>query len=176
MKQNEQKDDEYIKYIKKWLVQNRHKFPYRPYLKREQKNQQYILKFSSIPNIVGYIKNDGCFDFWINITFNNHQFVDNIFDISSIIKKDRKGYYCALCSEKKYKRQKITLWDEHFQWLIQWTNEYLKPSNIIQLELLHYKDDTTEGSYAIKIINKHSPVEKPNCKYSYSSLVSEVLE
>ena len=87
---------------------------------------RYILKFSSIPNIEVIIESDGTFDMWCNIKYNGKEYIENPLDLLTVIKKNHKGFYCDLCIEKTYYRNKEEVWENHLEEFITWSKEKLK--------------------------------------------------
>lgn len=153
------KNGDFIKYVKRWLISHYSKFSYKPYLIRDMKNRGcYILKFQSIPNIEIYVKADGTFDVWIEIEFENKKYFSNPLDLTTVIKKDKKGFYCDLCIKRVYLKNKAEIWDGHFkEWFIPWVNTNFKAEN--QLVLNFYKK-----SYEIVILPKDCEDLKENIK------------
>ena len=85
------KTDDFIKYVKKWLISHYSEFTYKPYIVRDLKYKgRYILKFSSIPNISVIIEADGTFDMWCNIKYNGKEYMENPLDLVTVIKKNHK--------------------------------------------------------------------------------------
>lgn len=154
------KDDDFIKYIKRWLKIHYSEFTYKPYIVRELKNikyitkypsiepysvqdfenTRYILKFSSIPNITVYIEANGKFDMWAVIKYKKNEFVDNPLDLTTVIKKDHKGYYCSLCTKRTYYKNKEKIWENHLKELLSWSKENLQKGNKFLIEIYDKKN------------------------------------
>ncbi len=142
------KNDDFIKYVKRWLISHYSEFNYKPYLVRDLKYKGcYVLKFQSIPHVTIYVKTDGTFDIWFKIEHKNKTYLDNPLDLTTVIKKNKKGYFCDLCIKRVYFKNKAKIWKEHLKELIPWVNKNLKPENQLLLNL--YK-----GCYEIIILEK----------------------
>lgn len=157
MKENK----DFIKYIRRWLISHYSKFSYKPYFIRDLKYRGcYILKFQGIPNIEIQVKADGTFDVWIEIEFENKEYFSNPLDLTTVIKKDKKGFYCDLCIKRVYFKNKAEIWEEHLkEWFISWVKDNLKTEN--QLVLNIYKRGGTE----IVILPKDCKDLKENSRY-----------
>lgn len=154
------KTNDFIKFIKRWLISNYDKFNYKPYLVRDLKSRgNYKLKFSSIPNIEIDISadTDYKFDLYIVLTYENQFYFSNPLDLTTVIKKDKKRYFCNLCIEKVYFKTKKEIWGNHLKELIYWANENLKPKNEIVLTFY-------DGSYDIEILAKDSKNDRENSR------------
>jgi hypothetical protein len=155
MKENK----DFIKYVKRWLISHYSRFPYKPYLVRDLKYRGcYILKFQSIPNVEIHVKNDGTFDVLLEIEFENKSYFSNLLDLNTVIKKDKKGFYCNLCIKRVYFKNRAKIWEEHLkEWFIPWVKDNLKTEN--QLVLNFYKH-----SYEIVILPKDGKDLKENSR------------
>ncbi|MDX4037697.1 hypothetical protein [Aliarcobacter skirrowii] len=154
------KTNDFIKFIKRWLISNYDKFNYKPYLVRDLKSRgTYKLKFSSIPNIEIDISadTDYKFDLYIVLTYENQFYFSNPLDLTTVIKKDKKRYFCNLCIEKVYFKTKKEIWENHLKELIYWANENIKPKNEIVLTFY-------DGSYDIEILAKDSKNDRENSR------------
>ena len=137
------KDDGFIKYVKRWLISHYSEFTYKPYIvkkkyinryyvreryyKRDLKyKEMYILKFSSIPNIEVIIDSYGKFDLVYKLKYKGEEYFANPLDLFTDIKKNHKGFYCDLCIEKTYYRNKEEVWENHLEEFITWSKEKLK--------------------------------------------------
>ena len=138
------KNDDFIKYIKRWLISHYSEFNYKPYFVRDLKYRgRYILKFQGIPNVEIKVKADGTFDVLIILKFKNKIYFSNPLDLTTVIKKDKKGFYCDLCIKRVYFKNKAEIWDEHLKkWFIPWVKDNLKTEN--QLVLNFYKRGGTD--------------------------------
>lgn len=144
--------ENFIKYLKKWIRTNNYKYDYKAFLIRDIKNRNnWILKFASNKNIYGFVKNDGTCDIWIEIYFNKKFYYENLYDASSFIEKDKKGFYCKLCTKRTYHKNKNTIWSEHLRGLNFWILENLKLDKKFKLKIY---DDEKSSSYDIKAISK----------------------
>ena len=145
------KNDDFITYVKRWLISHYSEFPYKPYLVRN-------LKFQGIPNVEIQVKDDGTFDVLLEIEFENKKYFSNPLDLTTVIKKDKKGFYCDLCIKRVYFKNKAKIWDEHLkEWFIPWVKDNLKTEN--QLVLNFYKH-----SYEIVILPKDCEDLKENSR------------
>lgn len=150
------KNDDFIKYVKRWLVSHYSEFNYKPYFVRDLKYRGcYILKFQGIPNVEIQVKADGTFNVLLEIKFGNKKYFSNPLDLTTVIKKDKKGFYCDLCIKRVYFKNKAQIWEEHLKELISWVNTNLKTEN--QLVLNFYKK-----SYEIVILPKDCKDLKEN--------------
>jgi hypothetical protein len=165
------KNDNFIKYIRRWLISHYSKFSYKPYFIRDLKNRGcYILKFQSISNIEIYVKPDGTFDMWVKIKFENKKYFDNLLDSTTVIKKDKKGFYCDLCIKRVYFKTKAKIWEKHLKDLVLWVNTNFKAENQLVLNL--YKK-----GYEIMILPKDSNNLKENsrCLITFKEPILEKL-
>ena len=152
------KNDNFIKYVKRWLVSHYSEFSYKLYLVRDLKYRGcYILKFQSIPNVAIYVKADGTFDVWLNIIFENKNYYSNPLDLTTVIKKDKKGFYCDLCIKRLYFKNKAKIWEEHLKEFIPWVKNNLKSENQLVLNIWDRCDE-------IVILDKDSKNLKGNSK------------
>lgn len=154
------KTNDFVKFIKRWLISNYDEFNYKPYLVRDLKSHgNYILKFSSIPNVQIDISEDTDykFDLYIVLTYENQFYFSNPLDLTTVIKKDKKGFFCNLCIEKIYFKTKEEIWKNHLKELILWVNENLNPKNEIVLTFY-------DGSYDIEILAKNSKNNRENSR------------
>ena len=153
------KNDDFIKYVKRWLTSHYSEFNYKPYFVRDLKYRgRYILKFQGIPNVEIQVKADGTFDVLLEIEFKNKKYFSNPLDLTTVIKKDKKGFYCDLCIKRVYFKNKAKIWDEHLkEWFIPWVKDNLKTEN--QLVLNFYKH-----SYEIVILPKDCKDLKRNSR------------
>lgn len=90
------KTNDFVKFIKRWLISHYDEFHYKPYLVRDLKSHgNYILKFSSIPNVQIDISEDTDykFDLYIVLTYENQFYFSNPLDLTTVIKKDKKGFF-----------------------------------------------------------------------------------
>ena len=131
------KNDDFIKYIKRWLTSHYSEFNYKPYFVRDLKYRGlYILKFQGIPNVEIKVKADGTFDVLIILKFKNKIYFSNPLDLTTVIKKDKKGFYCDLCIKKVYFKNKTQIWEEHLkEWFIPWVKNNLKTENQLVLNI-----------------------------------------
>lgn len=154
------KTNDFIKFIRSWLISHYDEFNCKPYLVRDLKSLgNYILKFSSIPNVEIDISEDTDykFDLYIVLTYENQFYFSNPLDLKTVIKKDKKRYFCNLCIEKVYFKTKKEIWENHLKELIYWANENLKPKNEIVLTFY-------DGSYDIEILAKDSKNNRENSR------------
>ncbi len=152
------KNEDFIKYVRRWLISHYSEFNYKPYLARDIKNRgSYILKFQGISNIEIYIKPNGTFDLWAKIEFENKKYFDNLLDLTTVIKKDKKGFYCDLCIKRVYFKNKAKIWNEHLKELVFWVNTSLKSENQLVLNFYKY-------SYEIVILPKDCKDLKENSR------------
>ena len=154
-----EENKDFIKYVKRWLVSHYSEFPYKPYLVRNLKYQGcYILKFQSIPNVEIQVKADGTFDVLLEIEFENKKYFSNPLDLTTVIKKDKKGFYCDLCIKRVYFKNKAKIWDEHLkEWFIPWVKDNLKTENQLVLNIW-------DGCDEIVILRKDSKDLKENSR------------
>ena len=131
------KNDDFIKYIKRWLTSHYSEFNYKPYFVRDLKYRGlYILKFQGIPNVEIKVKADGTFDVLIILKFKNKIYFSNPLDLTTVIKKDKKGFYCDLCIKRVYFKNKTQIWEEHLkEWFIPWVKNNLKTENQLVLKI-----------------------------------------
>ena len=154
------KTNDFIKFIRSWLISHYDEFNCNPYLVRDLKlRENYILKFSSIPNVEIDISanTDYKFDLYIVLTHENQFYFSNPLDLTTVIKKDKKGFFCNLCIEKIYFKTKEEIWKNHLKELILWVNENLNPKNEIVLTFY-------AGSYDIEILAKDSKNNRENSR------------
>ena len=172
------KTDDFIKYIKRWLISHYSEFTYKPYIVRDLKYKgRYILKFSSIPNISVIIESDGTFDMWCNIKYNGKEYMENPLDLLTVIKKNHKGFYCDLCIKKTYHKTKEKIWENHLKDFITWSKENLKKGN--KFMVIIYEEEDKYDSYDLAIVpedfdinneshHKHIPFRfNKNSDYKY---------
>lgn len=153
------KNDDFIKYIRRWLTSHYSEFYYKPYFVRDLKYRgNYILKFQGIPNVEIQVKADGTFDVLIILKFKNKIYFSNPLDLTTVIKKDKKGFYCDLCIKRVYFKNKAQIWEEHLKEFIPWVKDNLKTEN--QLVLNFYK----RGGTDIVILPKDSEDLKENSR------------
>ena len=142
------KNDDFIRYVKRWLISHYSEFNYKPYFVRDLKYRgRYILKFQGIPNVEIKVKADGTFDVLIILKFKNKIYFSNPLDLTTVIKKDKKGFYCDLCIKRVYFKNKANIWEEHLKELISWVKNNLKSENQLVLNIW-------DGSEEIVILPK----------------------
>ena len=147
------KSDDFIKYVKRWLISHYSEFTYKPYIVRDLKyKRRYILKFSSIPNISVIIESDGTFDMWYNIKYNGKEYMENPLDLLTVIKKNNKGFYCDLCIKKTYHKTKEKIWENHLKDFIIWSKENLKKRN--KFMVIIYEEEDKYDSYDLAIVSE----------------------
>ena len=155
MKENK----DFIKYIRRWLTSHYSEFNYKPYFVRDLKYRgNYILKFQGIPNVEIQVKADGTFDVLIILKFKNKRYFSNPLDLTTVIKKDKKGFYCDLCIKRVYFKNKAKIWDEHLkEWFSPWVKDNVKTENKLVLNI-------SDRSYEIVILGKNSESLKGNSR------------
>ena len=145
------KTDDFIKYIKRWLISHYSEFTYKPYIVRDLKYKgRYILKFSSIPNIEVIIESNGTFDMWCNIKYNGKEYMENPLDLLTLIKKNHKGFCCDLCIKKTYHQTKQKIWENHLKDFFIWSKENLKKGN--KFMVIIYEEEDKYDSYDLAIV------------------------
>ena len=91
------------------------------------------------------------------LTYENQFYFSNPLDLTTVIKKDKKRFFCNLCIEKIYFKTKEEIWKNHLKELILWVNENLNPKNEIVLTFY-------AGSYDIEILAKDSKNNRENSR------------
>lgn len=135
----------FSKYLKNWLWRHQSQFSCKPFLKRDRQNG-YLLKFQSLPFIEIKIDDEGLLDIWVRVVKNEQEYCDNLFDATSKIQHDTKGYYCRYCIEKKYFKTKEQVWDEHLKQFLSWAKNNITKE--IKPNLIVYGEN---GCYEIKL-------------------------
>ncbi len=143
-------NEDFVKYFKRWILTNNHKFKYKMYMVRGIKNSnEFIAKFASIPNIEVFIDKNGKCDIWAKLKHNNKEYYDNLFDASINLKKDREGFYCGFCINRIYYKNRVNLWNEHLKILEKWILENINTNK--KFELVFF-GKTEDSSYEIRPI------------------------
>ena len=172
------KNDDFIKYVKRWLISHYSEFTYKPYIVRDLKYKgRYILKFSSIPNIEVIIDSYGKFDLVYKLKYKGEEYFANPLDLFTDIKKNHKGFYCDLCIKKTYHKTKQKIWGNHLKDFITWAKENLKKGN--KFMVIIYEQEDKYDSYDLAIVpedfdinneshHKHIPFRfNKNSDYKY---------
>lgn len=108
-----------------WLKRNRKRFSHPPCLIR-RRNHSLTFRFTGVtPRIQFVIRKAGMMEIWVRYKRVNDILTD--FDVVERRASDGR-YHCDLCLKEGKFPTREALWENHFEFMLQWANENLQES------------------------------------------------